>query len=369
MTTKTIFFSVILLAVSISLVFGTSYAIEAEKAIELVPEPTETENSIEAYTINFKEFTTDEMVNYSIKAQSNPEVAKLLGSDFKYDGASYELTPEPNRMTMVYSTPEGYDVYVSFEDGEISNIEKIEQVKWGYVNGYVNKIYDSSTDLKGIGHDFETPSTYGTSNSGWVALLSNGVKDGSDTVNDDLCDSSSSPDTYWAQSGVQFDDSSIKPGYTDTEYDCVAKYFALTVSAGDEVVSRVYLDDSVANKWWMTVDVIGDAYAPYGFTRTVSGSTELLKGDFGTGVFFENPNNPDHGWDADFGSDIVSDWASYKDTSNNNWYLWGSEDEDYSFCKPTANPTSVTSGAFDTGDRDVTWDVSDIDDDCGKGWY
>lgn len=202
-----------------------------------------------------------------------------------------------------------------------------------------------------------------------VSLLSNGVKDGSDTVNDDLCSSSSSPDTYWAQSGVQFDDNSIRTGYTDTEYDCVAKYFSLTVSAGDEVTSRVYLDDTVTNKWWMTVDVIGDGNPAYGFARTVSGSTELLKGDFGTGVFLENPNNPNRGWDADFGSDIVSDWASYKDTRDNNWYLWGSEDEDYSFCKPTANPTSVTSGAFDTGDRNVTWDVSDIDDDCGKGWY
>lgn len=167
MTTKTIFFSAILLAVSISLVFGTSYAVAAENTTELVPEPTENEIPVEAYPINFKEFTTDEMVNYSIKAQSNPEIAKLLGSEFKYDGASYELTPEPNRMTMVYSTPEGYDVYVSFEDGEISNIEKIEQIKWGYVNGYVNKIYDSTTNLNGIGHNFDTPSTYSTSNSGW----------------------------------------------------------------------------------------------------------------------------------------------------------------------------------------------------------
>ena len=201
------------------------------------------------------------------------------------------------------------------------------------------------------------------------SLLSNGVKDGSDPVNDDPCSSSSSPDSYWAQSGVKFDDGEMKPAYTDTVYNCVAKYFSLDVDAGDEVISRVYLDNSVSDKFWMTVDVIGDEFYPYGFSRIVSNSDELLKGDFGTGVFFENPNSPSNGWDADFGSDVVSDWASYKSTSNNNWYLWGSEDQDTSFCKPTANPTSVVSGAFDTGNRDVTWDVSDIDDDCGRGWY
>ena len=215
--TKTIFLSVILLTVSISLVFGTNYAVaEIQEKNNDKPEPVEEDKFAEASTINFKEFSTQKMVNYSIMAISNPEVTELLGTEFEYNGASYELSPEPNRITMTYSTPDGYDVNVSFEDGKISDVEKHEQVKFGYVNGYVNKIYDSTTDLNGIGHNFDAPSSFSTNNDGWVALLSNGVKDGSDPVNDDLCSSSSSPDSYWAQSGVKFDDGEMKPAYTDT---------------------------------------------------------------------------------------------------------------------------------------------------------
>jgi hypothetical protein len=233
----------------------------------------------------------------------------------------------------------------------------------------VNKYYDGSYTAKGIGHKFDTPSSFSsTDTDDWNSLLTNAVKNGSDLVNDDLCDNTVAPDSYWAQAGVQFDDQGIQAGWTDTEEDCEPTMFLLSISAGDTIYSKVYLDSSVANKWWMTVDNLDDGYGAYGTTRTITGSTSVIKDQPMTGIWWENTYSPTESWVSDFGSDVVSDYASYKYT-NNSWYYWGSETQDTSICKPTTNPTSVVSGAFDSGNRDVTWDVSDIEDDCGSGWY
>jgi len=367
-TTKTIFLSVILLAVSMSLVIGTSYAVEdKEKNDGLIREPIEKDNVQTYKSINVQEFDKSKINNYRTIATNDSAVKSILGEKYEYKNIMYRLDPVITVFELTYDT-EDSRVNIVFENGEVIDINEYPIPEaWGYKNGYVVKSYDSTTDLKGIGHKFETPSSYSSSSSTANVLLTNGVKDGSNTAN--ICNSGSSPTDYWGQAGVQFDSSGIRGGWTDTNASCIPTFFSLSISAGDEIVTRVYLDSSVSNKWWMTVDNLDDAYGPYGFTRTITGSTELLKDDLNTSVFWESMFTPNQGWDSDFGSDVVSDWASYKSTSNNNWYLWGSENEDTSICKPTANPNSVVAGSFDTSPYDVTWDVSDIEDDCGKGWY
>ncbi len=363
-TTKTIFFSVILLAVSISLVFGTSYAMEGkEQQTELVPEPNE--NAKINNSIDVQEFSAAEIDLYKNIAINDPNVKLLLGENYEYENILYRLDSKITVFELTFDTGDSR-VNVVFDDGKIVDVVKYEKSEPWTQNGFVVKYYDSTTDLKGVGHKFETPSSYSSSSSTQNILLTNGVKVGSDTSK--ICVSSQSPTHYWGQAGVAFDSNGIRAGWTDTNANCNPTYFtSLSISAGDEIITRVYLDSTVANKWWMTADNLDDGYNAYGFTRTITGSTELLKGDPNTGVFWESHFTPNQGWDTDFGSDVVSDWASYKHTSNNNWYLWGSETQDTSVCKPSANPTSVVSGAFDTGNRDVTWDVSDIEDDCGRG--
>ncbi len=366
-TTKTVFLSTILLAVSISLVFGTSYAIEGKDILtELVSEPTSF--SEKDPTKDFEEFTDSQIMSYRLQIESDPEISALMADgDYEYSSIAYRLDPIVTVFDITYKNEKGTRITVGFEDGEITESKKYESKgKWSH-RGFVIKYYDDSYAAKGIGHNFELPSSFSTTDTNDInVILTNAVKDGSDLVNDSLCDSDDSPDTYWGQSGIQFSNDGIEAGWTDTEEECDPTMFLLTVNAGDEITSRVYLDDSVSNKWWMTVDNLDDGYGPYGTSKIITGSTEILTDEPNTSVWWETTYTPgESNWASDFGSDIVSDWASYKYT-NNSWYLWGSEVQDTSHCEPTANPTSVVSGAFDTGNRDVTWDVSDIEDDCGS---
>lgn len=370
-TSKMVFASII----AVVLIAGTFAAVEAESIKgnkNTIAEPQDIESGEYDQTENFQEFSDTKINQYRLQIESDTEIKSLMeNNDFKYSSIAYRLDPVITVFDITYENEDGTKIRITFDNDKIVNHEKYESKgKWGTANGIVNKYYDGSHTAKGIGHNFDTPSSFSsTDTNDWNALLTNAVKNGSDLINDDLCNSASSPDTYWAQSGVQFDDQGVRAGWTDTEEDCDPQFFSLVINDGDTIYSKVYLDSSVANKWWMTVDNLDDGFAPYGTSRTVTGSTSVIKDEPMTGVWWENHYTPNESWASDFGSDVVSDYATYKSTSDNSWYYWGSETQDTSICKPVANPLSVVSGAFDVGNRDVTWDVSDIEDDCGRGWH
>jgi len=371
MTTKTTIFSVVTIAAILG--FGiASFATAEISNNNPIAEPVDNESSIHNPTENFKEFSDTKINQYRLQIESDTKIKSLMkDSDFKYDGIAYRLDPVITVFDMTYQGEDGTKITVTFDNDKIVNYEEYKSKgKWGNVNGIVNKYYDGAYAAKGIGHKFNTPSSFSSIDTAdWNSLLTNAVKNGSDLVNDDLCTSSSSPDSYWAQAGVQFDDQGIRGGWTDTDAECDPTFFSLSINAGDDIISRVYLDDSVANKWWMTVDNLDDGYGAYGTTRTITGSTSVITDEPMTGVWWENSYTPTGDWVTDFGSDVVSDWASFKYPSNNGWYLWDSETQDTSICKPTTNPTNVISGLFDTSPYDVTWDVSNIEDYCGNGDY
>lgn len=369
-TTKTTIFSVV--AIAAILGFGITSFATAEISNNDIPEPVDVELKNYELVENFQEFSDAKINQYRLQIESNTEMKSLMkDSDFEYNGISYILGPT-TIADITYKSEDGTKILVTFDNDKIVDYKKYESKgKWGWANGYVNKYYDSSTyAAKGIGHKFDLPSSFSsTDTNDWTSLLTNAVKNGSDLVNDDLCVAANAPDSYWAQAGVQFDDNGMRAGWADTEEGCDPTFFSLTINDGDTIEARVYLDTTVANKWWMSVDNMDDMLGPALKSKTITGSTSVIKNEPATGVWFESTYTPTETWAGDFGSDITSDWASYKYTSNNSWYLWGVEAQDTSICKPTANPTTVISGAFDSGNRDVTWDISDIEDDCGGGVY
>lgn len=344
---------------------------ENKTEAEPVPEPYIEDPYANSDLSNFKEIDENEMKMYEEMILADPVLKSLLGEEYKYSSTVYRMDPVRIYFEINYDTMDNHWLNIAFEHDQIIRYEKYEKPEpWGYINGVVDKHYDGTSTIDGVAHNFAAPTSFSSTQPDWNALLVNGLKKGSDIENDDLCDSWSSPDSHWAQGGIDFSSSGMRLAYTDTVFNCVPQFMTgLTVNVNDDITARVYIDDTVTDKWVVEINNLNDGLPSFKHERIVSSSTELEKDTVYTSVWWENNFTPSQGWDTDFGSDPVSDWASYKSTSDGLWYLWTSEVDDTSHCKPTPNPTGLTSGAFDTGNRDVTWDVSEIDDKCGRGWY
>lgn len=368
-TTKTLLFSIAVFSVAISIAIGTQY-VTAEKQND-VPEELVAGPQPQGVPENFKELDDAELKSFERMVTQHPELSKLLGEEYEYTGTTYRLDPVVSYFEMNFLTEDGQVLNVAFEDGQIIDYKKYERPdKWAVENGIVDRHYTGSFDIRGVAHYFDAADFTPFSTSEWNAMITNGLKSGSDVENDNVCNDASAPDTYWAQAGVQYTSDGTEAAVTDTIYECVPQVLTgLTVNDGDAVEARVFLDDSTANKWWMLVDNLDDGSPAYGATRTVSGSTELEISTVWTSVWWENNHEPNAGWYTDFSSDPVSDAATFKWEGDSNWYLWSDDTEDTSICKPTPNPTGLTSGSFATSPNDVTWDVSDIDEKCGRGLH
>ena len=364
-TTKTILFASLLAAMILPF-SGMMMADAApnENANEKAPP-----NSMKVLDISEFEGEIPELINENalnglkIAVANNPQVKGLLGDDYEFSDTAQRQTENDGWQPILnyYTDDRKYTVTVVMDKGKVVSAEKYENVAWTHLRAYAIDGYDDSRyTVSGVAMLADVPD-YDYDTGVFTALLLNAQK--SNSVEADVCDSDESPDSYWAQIGMQFDSNDVRIGYTDTLKDCVPAFFPIPFSTGDSMIYRIYIDDST-NVWTLFVNNLDDSTNNgYAFSRTVSGSSTLDTDTLQTSVWFENSNYPSNGWDAGFASDPVIDYASFQWT-NGNWYYWGGEDQTPLYCDSGTTVSDIMSGTFVRSPHDVTFDVSGIEFKC-----
>lgn len=98
-----------------------------------IPEPTDSSETPESYTNDFKGLTDDEIDFYTEKAINHPEIIKLMEDEkYTYGSISYRLDPILTHFQITLIGPNGYQIAVVFDNGEIIQYEKYQvDYKWG----------------------------------------------------------------------------------------------------------------------------------------------------------------------------------------------------------------------------------------------
>ncbi len=347
---------------------GINFASPASAASEeqqLVPEPEQEIRSLSEFKGEPpKVFSETEKSEHKKQAVDDKKVSKLLGKNYKHHSTAQYFEDGVWEPIISFTTDKGNKVVtVKMKDGKVVGVEKYKAHKWGHsIRGFAVDQYSSPYTARGLGMNLDVPS-YSHSAGSWTALLVNAVKNGS-TGN--LCDPNDMPNTYWAQSGLDFSSNGVRLGFADTGTGCVPAFLPMPFSAGDDVTFRVYVDDA-NDDWYMWMHNNSIASSPaYAFVRNVVNSDFIDNSNPHTNVFFENNNASTVNWDPGFTSgDPTVDWASFQYT-NNSWYLWTAETKDTVGCHTGATTSQLMSGSFATSPYDVTFDVSNMDSLCGN---
>lgn len=325
-------------------------------------------NSMKVLDISEFDGVAPELINENalnglkIAVAKNPQVKGLLGDNYEFSDTAQRLTENDGWQLILnyYTDDRKYTVTVVMDKGKVVSAEKYENVVWNHLRAYAIDAYDEPKyTVTGLMMIADIPD-YDHDTGDFTALLMNAQK--ADSVEADVCDSSKSPDSYWAQIGMQFDSDNVRIGYTDTLKNCVPSYFPIPYSTGDRMLYRIYIDDST-DVWTLYVDNTTDGVYPYAFLRTVSGSSTLDKDTLQTSIWFENSNYQSNGWDAGFASDPVVESAAFRWISNV-WFYWTADNQTPFNCDAGTIVSDIMSGTFNNNPRDVTFDVSGIEDKC-----
>lgn len=204
---------------------------------------------------------------------------------------------------------------------------------------------------------------------GWNALLLNGQKAGQ---NWGLCTPTQFPNAYFAQVGLIFDSTGADFAWADTQTSCNPQRIFTSVftglsgdpapaSTGDDLIFQITVDDSTDTWILYAYNITTSDY--WYKSKVVSSSNLLAIGTPNTSVFYENPRVAGTGWSNGFAADPVVDNAYERRDSNGGWYNWSSEAQNDFQCNPgLLSIGDYLSGTTVTG---LTFDVSDIDADCG----
>jgi hypothetical protein len=311
-----------------------------------------------------KIITETETLEQNSKAIFDKKVSKLLGKHFVHHSTAQYFEDGVWEPVISFTTDNGKNIVtVEMKNGKVVGMEKYETHEWGHSGrGFAAAEYDSPYTARGMGMNLDVPA-YSHSAGSWTALLVNAVKDGS-TGN--LCNPNHMPNTYWAQSGLEFSSNGVRVGFADTGTYCTPAFLPMPFSTGDDVTFQVYVDDA-NDDWymWMHNNSVSSS-PPYAYVRHVPNSAFVDSSHPNTNVFFENQNTHTVNWDPGFTSgDFTVDWASFQWT-NNNWYYWSNDNQTSFGCHPGATAAQLMSGSFGSSSHDVTFDVSNMDSLCGR---
>lgn len=315
------------------------------------------------------------------KIRSDNKAAQLLEGknvvfvDESYHGNLLELQANPDKpldIIMHYEVNgQPFTVVIDGETNEILGMRLYEESEPLLPNNGIVAAYPQSgnPDIDGLRMDLETPDWTYSFGYGWNALLLNGMKDDQTWG---LCTPSEFPDAYFAQVGLVFDSVGADFAWADTQTSCNPQKLMIDVytsqsgdpdpaDAGDDLLFQITIDDS-SDTWVMyAYNITTDDF--WYKSKVVSGSNLLQIATPNTGIFYENPRPAGTGWSAGFAADPVVDNAYERRDSNGGWYNWSTEGYHPFNCDPgDLSIGDYLSGTTTTG---LTFDVSDIDDDCG----
>ncbi|QLH07091.1 hypothetical protein [Nitrosopumilus ureiphilus] len=179
-----------------------------------------------------------------------------------------------------------------------------------------------------------------------------------------VCTVASAPTDYWAQAGMQFDESNVSLGWTDTFEGCAPQFISLAFSTGDELKFRIYIDDA-NDEWTIWIDNVDDVASAFTKVISVSSSSLMTNDDIQTSVWFENQQGATPNWHSDFAADPVVNSAHYQKPTSTSWWFWTGEAQVPNLCSDgTVTGTDLMSGTFVNSPHDVTFDVSEIKSRC-----
>lgn len=219
--------------------------------------------------------------------------------------------------------------------------------------------------LNGMRMDYNAPNFTPIVGTGWEAMLINAAKNGS--VNNDVCDPTKVPTTYWAQSGIQMGQDGMDLIWADTTTSCIQQFFVTNptqVNAGNSIISQITVTDST-DKWIIYGYNISNGNF-WTHTKTVSGSTDMKIHTGLTSVFFENPNTVSEVWDPSYSTNPKITNAYAKRVSNGVWDFWGSQTDWITNCYPGGFFWSHYASGSLSG-AGVTYDVNNIQQHCAVG--
>ncbi len=333
------------------------------------------ESSINQYSdlINTNPMPNDEKANIQSQnfAINDKRVSNLLGEGFTKQATGYYLDGETWKPIHNFQTQDGkYTISVTMDGDKVTKIKKSESVKYthqpaGFGVIGPNQPFHMSGNLMALNAPDYNHNGDVSGQPNWVVLLLNSMKAGS---SEDVCNSANMPDSYWAQIGLEFNRHGTELVFTDTGYNCDGQDLSMPINADDRILFFTVIDDA-SNRWTLyavNYDIPSGEPNVYGFYRTLEDS-ELMDTTsvIGTSVFFENQNSASIDWYLGFADDLLVDYAGFKYPLTGNWYYWWTDQSVEVGCHPGTNE-DVVIGSFASGNRDVIWDVSDMDTLCGQ---
>ncbi len=310
-----------------------------------------------------EQINTNTLNNLEIGIVKNPQVKGLLGNDYEYRGHMQRQTENDGWQPILsyYTDNKKYTVTVVMDKGKVVSVEKYENVKWSHLRAFAIDEYDDDRyTITGLSMKAEVPDYTHKSGTAFTAILLNAQKANSNDA--DTCTSSAAPNSYWAQMGMQFDSDGVRLGLTDTFLDCEPMYFPISFSTGDAILYWIYIDDAT-DVWTLLIWNQTQGGSAYAYTVEVADSYNLSVDTYQTSVWFENAHYTSNGWDADFTSDPVVDYAAFK-YIDGNYYYWFGEYQHPLYCESGTTAADIMSGTFEGLPHDVTFDVSEIANKC-----
>lgn len=304
--------------------------------------------------------------NAQIKHMLNGKTYKFMGIDYVGNVFSKNVVWKPELHINVGNTTE---IVVTVDSqtnqvGDMKNftIREKASVTGASPHGFASYYFNTASTVDGISMvvPYVNHNTPGTSTT--EVFLLNAISSGH-TGN--ACSSSSYPNTYFAQVGLEFDGNGVQkafPMWTDTLQSCVAQYSTAPYTANHSW----FFKDYTSQGYWVMYGVDQqDGTAIVSASTTGQTVTTFNTGDPNTSVFFENFNTVTN-WSSEFVTNPSAQTLQYHDRSTNTWNAWSStstyDQKTVSVWPGTCN--SLVSGTdtsiMSVNSGTVTWNMSNM---------
>ncbi|MEP0825318.1 MAG: hypothetical protein HRF40_07525 [Nitrososphaera sp.] len=224
--------------------------------------------------------------------------------------------------------------------------------------------YSGMNTIKGLEMEAEAPSFSPNAAYSFTAFTLNAAETAATTAN--LCSPTHVSDSYWMQTGFDFDTTSpfAHLVWTDTGKSCLSQ--SISSSSVPYSSGHTYSFFIQANPTSHTWTVFVEKDTGESFTTSRSGMNQytMLTSDDHTSVWFENSNTIQGSgtWDSQFSTDPNA-MAFLQPSGSSNWFGW---DFDYQTiadnCSSATHPNNVISGDLEFANT-ATWDLTTMADD------